>query len=150
MLSLSQRSEKVAPSPTLAITAKINAMRAEGIDIVGLAAGEPDFDTPDYIKEAAIAALREGFTKYTSVAGIAELREAIVNKFKRDNALAYDPSQIVVSCGAKHSIYNILQAICNPSDEVIFAAPYWVSYPEMVKLADATPIIVETTATYKF
>ena len=150
MLSLSQRSEKVAPSSTLAITAKINAMRAEGIDIVGLAAGEPDFDTPDYIKEAAITALREGFTKYTSAAGIAELREAIVNKFKRDNALAYDPSQIVVSCGAKHSIYNILQAICNPSDEVIFAAPYWVSYPEMVKLADATPIIVETTAAQNF
>ena len=150
MLSLSQRSEKVAPSSTLAITAKINSMQAEGIDIVKFAAGEPDFDTPEYIKDAAIESLRNGFTKYTPVAGITELREAVVEKFKRDNNLVYSPSQIIVSCGAKHSIYNILQAICNPGDEVVFAAPYWVSYPEMVKLADAKPIVVETTADQNF
>ena len=150
MLSLSQRSEKVAPSSTLAITAKINSMQAEGIDIVKFAAGEPDFDTPEYIKDAAIESLRNGFTKYTPVTGITELREAIVEKFKRDNNLVYSPSQIIVSCGAKHSIYNILQAICNPGDEVVFAAPYWVSYPEMVKLADAKPIVVETTADQNF
>ena len=150
MLSLSQRSEKVAPSSTLAITAKINSMQAEGIDIVKFAAGEPDFDTPEYIKDAAIESLRNGFTKYTPVPGITELREAIVEKFKRDNDLVFSPSQIIVSCGAKHSIYNILQAICNPGDEVVFAAPYWVSYPEIVKLADATPVIVETTADENF
>ena len=150
MLSLSQRSEKVAPSPTLAITAKINSMQAEGIDIVKFAAGEPDFDTPEYIKDATVDSLKNGFTKYTPVPGIAELREAIVEKFKRDNGLVYSPSQVIVSCGAKHSIYNILQAICNPGDEIIFAAPYWVSYPEMVKLADGTPVVVETTADENF
>ena len=150
MLSLSQRSEKVAPSSTLAITAKINSMQAEGIDIVKFAAGEPDFDTPEYIKHAAVESLRNGFTKYTPVPGITELREAIVEKFKSDNDLVFSPSQIIVSCGAKHSIYNILQAICDPGDEIVFAAPYWVSYPEMVKLADATPVIVETTADENF
>ena len=150
MLSLSQRSEKVAPSSTLAITAKINSMQAEGIDIVKFAAGEPDFDTPEYIKDAAIESLKNGFTKYTPVPGIAELREAVVAKFKRDNSLTYSPSQVIVSCGAKHSIYNILQAICNPGDEVIFAAPYWVSYPEIAKLADATPVVVDTTADQNF
>ncbi len=150
MLSLSQRSEKVAPSSTLAITAKINSMQAEGIDIVKFAAGEPDFDTPEYIKDAAIESLKNGFTKYTPVPGIAELREAIVEKFKRDNSLVYSPSQVIVSCGAKHSIYNIVQAICNPGDEVIFAAPYWVSYPEIAKLADATPVVVDTTADQNF
>ena len=150
MLSLSQRSEKVAPSSTLAITAKINSMQAEGIDIVKFAAGEPDFDTPEYIKDATIESLRNGFTKYTPVPGITELREAIVEKFKSDNDLVFSPSQIIVSCGAKHSIYNILQAICDPGDEIVFAAPYWVSYPEMVKLADASPVIVETTADENF
>ena len=150
MLSLSQRSGKVAPSSTLAITAKINSMQAEGIDIVKFAAGEPDFDTPEYIKDAAIEALKNGFTKYTPVPGIAELRAAIVEKFERDNDLVYSPSQVIVSCGAKHSIYNILQAICDPGDEIVFAAPYWVSYPEIVKLADAAPVIVETTADDNF
>jgi aspartate aminotransferase len=125
-------------------------MQAEGIDIVKFAAGEPDFDTPEYIKEATIEALKNGFTKYTPVPGIAELREAIVEKFKKDNAIEYSPSQIIVSCGAKHSIYNILQSICNPGDEIVFAAPYWVSYPEMAKLADATPVVVETTADQNF
>ncbi len=150
MLGLSHRSEKVAPSSTLAITAKINTLQAKGIDIVKFAAGEPDFDTPDYIKEAAIAALNAGFTKYTPVPGIPELREAIVNKLQEDNGLNYVPSQVVVSCGAKHSIYNVLQAVCNPGDEVIFASPYWVSYPEMVKLADAKPIVVKTFASQNF
>ena len=150
MLSLSQKSESITPSSTLAITAKITAMQAEGIDVIKFAAGEPDFDTPDYIKEAAITAINEGFTKYTSASGIPELKEAVVEKFKKDNDLIYKPSQVIVSCGAKHTIYNILQSICNPGDEVIFAAPYWVSYIEMVKLADATPIIIETTAPQNF
>ena len=150
MLSLSQKSESITPSSTLAITAKITAMQAEGIDVIKFAAGEPDFDTPDYIKEAAITAINEGFTKYTSASGIPELKEAVVEKFKRDNGLIYKPSQVIVSCGAKHTIYNILQSICNPGDEVIFAAPYWVSYIEMVKLADATPIVIETTASQNF
>ena len=125
-------------------------MLAEGIDIVKFGAGEPDFDTPDYIKDAAIAAIHEGFTKYTPAAGTLELKAAIVEKFKKDNGLTYKPSQIIVSCGAKHSIYNILQAICNPGDEVIFAAPYWVSYPEIVTLADGSPVVIETTAAQNF
>ena len=150
MLSLSQKIEAIVPSSTLAITAKINAMQAEGIDVVKFGAGEPDFDTPDYIKEAAVAALNEGFTKYTAASGITELKGAIVKKFKMDNGLSYEPSQIIVSCGAKHTIYNILCAVCNPGDEVIFAAPYWVSYIEMVKLADATPVVVETDAEQNF
>ena len=150
MLSLSQKVESIVPSSTLAITAKINAMQAEGIDVVKFGAGEPDFDTPDYIKEAAIAALNEGFTKYTAASGIPELKKAIVEKFKTDNGLSYEPSQVIVSCGAKHTIYNILCASCNPGDEVIFAAPYWVSYIEMIKLADATPVVVETNAAQNF
>ena len=150
MLSLAQKGEKVAPSATLGITAKVNAMIAEGIDVVKFGAGEPDFDTPDYIKDAAIVAIHEGFTKYTPSSGIPVLKNAIVEKFKKDNGLTYKPSQIIVSCGAKHSIYNILQALCNPGDEVIFAAPYWVSYIEMVKLADATPVVIETTAAQNF
>ena len=150
MLSLSQKIEAIVPSSTLAITAKINAMQAEGIDVVKFGAGEPDFDTPDYIKEAAVDALNEGFTKYTAASGITELKSAIVEKFKTDNGLSYEPVQIIVSCGAKHTIYNILCAICNPGDEVIFAAPYWVSYIEMIKLADATPVVVETDAAQNF
>jgi aspartate aminotransferase len=150
MLSLSQKVESIVPSSTLAITAQINAMQAEGIDVVKFGAGEPDFDTPDYIKEAAVAALDEGFTKYTAASGISELKGAIVEKFKTDNGLSYEPSQVIVSCGAKHTIYNILCAVCNPGDEVIFAAPYWVSYIEMIKLADATPVVVETDAAQNF
>jgi len=119
-------------------------MRAEGLDVVDFGVGEPDFDTPNHIKEGAIAAVNEGFTKYTPASGIAELKEAIVEKFKRDNELDYTPQQVAVSCGAKHSIYNVLQAICDPGDEVIFAAPYWVSYIEMAKLASGVPVIVET------
>ena len=150
MISLSQRSQNVTPSSTLAITAKINALIADGVDVVKFGAGEPDFDTPDYIKQAAIAALDAGFTKYTPVPGTPELREAITEKFKRDNGLRYEPSQVIVSCGAKHTIYNIFQAICDPGDEVIFAAPYWVSYPEQVKLAGAVPRVIETTPAQNF
>ena len=150
MISISDKSKQVTPSSTLALTAKINAMVADGLDVVKFGAGEPDFDTPDHIKSAAIDALNQGFTKYTPVAGITELREAIVDKFERDNGLSYEANQVIVSCGAKHTIYNILQAICNPGDEVIFAAPYWVSYIEMVKLADATPIVINTTPDQNF
>ena len=150
MIALSQRSQNVTPSSTLAITAKINAMIADGTDVVKFGAGEPDFDTPDYIKAAAIAALDAGLTKYTPVPGTPELREAVADKFKRDNGLDYAPSQVIVSCGAKHTIYNILQAICDPGDEVIFAAPYWVSYPEQVKLAGAIPRVIDTTPAQNF
>ncbi|MBF73129.1 aspartate aminotransferase [Candidatus Poribacteria bacterium] len=149
-MSISDKSKQVTPSSTLALTAKINAMVADGLDVVKFGAGEPDFDTPDHIKSAAVEALNQGFTKYTPVAGITELREAIVDKFERDNGLSYEANQVIVSCGAKHTIYNILQAICNPGDEVIFAAPYWVSYIEMVKLADATPIVINTTPDQNF
>ena len=150
MISLSERSQNVTPSSTLAITAKINALIADGVDVVKFGAGEPDFDTPDYIKAAAVAALDAGFTKYTPVPGIPELREAIVDKFKNDNGLSYTSSQVIVSCGAKHTLYNIMQAICDPDDEVIFAAPYWVSYPQQIKLAGAVPRIIETTAVQNF
>ena len=110
----------------------------------------PDFDTPDYIKAAAVEALDNGFTKYTPVPGIPELKEAIVDKFKNDNGLSYTPSQVIVSCGAKHTLYNIMQAICDPGDEVVFAAPYWVSYPQQIKLAGAIPRVIETTADQNF
>ncbi|HIE30372.1 TPA: pyridoxal phosphate-dependent aminotransferase [Candidatus Poribacteria bacterium] len=129
----------------MAISTKARQMRSEGLDVVDFGVGEPDFDTPNYIKEAAIAAVKEGFTKYTPPSGIPELKAAIVEKFRRDNNLEYTPAQIAVSCGAKHSIYNILQAVCDPGDEVIFAAPYWVSYIEMVKLAGGKPVIIETS-----
>lgn len=150
MLSLSERGKQVAASSTLAITAKINQMVADGLDVIKFGAGEPDFDTPEHIKEAGIDSIQAGFTKYTAVAGIIELRNAIVTKFGNDNNLRYKPSEVIVNCGAKHTIYNILQAICNPGDEVIFAAPYWVSYIEIVKLAGGIPIIVETTANQNF
>ena len=150
MISLSERSQNVTPSSTLAITAKINAMIADGVDVVKFGAGEPDFDTPDYIKSAAITALEDGFTKYTPVPGTPELREAIVDKYKRDNGLSYSTSEVIVSCGAKHTLYNIMQAICDPGDEVIFAAPYWVSYPQQIKLAGAVPQVIETTAEQNF
>ena len=146
MISLSERSQNVTPSSTLAITAKINGMIADGMDVVKFGAGEPDFDTPDYIKSAAISALEDGFTKYTPVPGTPELRDAIVEKYQRDNGLSYSSSEVIVSCGAKHTLYNIMQAICDPGDEVIFAAPYWVSYPQQIKLAGAVPKVIETTA----
>ena len=142
---LSTRARNVAPSPTLAITAKANALKAEGADVVAFGAGEPDFDTPEFVKAAAVDALAKGYTKYTPSAGIPALKQAIVEKMARDSGLTYTPSQVIVSCGGKHSLYNIFQAMCECGDEVIIPAPYWVSYPEQVRLADAEPVIIETT-----
>jgi len=139
---LSDRVQRIKPSPTLAVTARAAELRAAGQDIIGLGAGEPDFDTPEHIKQAAIKAIQDGFTKYTAVDGTAGLKKAIINKFARDNGLEYRPDQILVSCGGKQSFYNLAQALLNPGDEVIIPAPYWVSYPDMVLLADATPVIL--------
>ncbi len=141
-IRLAQRVSRVKPSATLAVTAKAQAMRAEGHDIIGFGAGEPDFDTPEPIKEAAVKALAEGFTKYTPVAGIPELKAAIVEKFARENGLTYTPQEIAVSCGAKHCLYNLFQACLEAGDEVLIPVPYWVSYPDMAYLADATPVFV--------
>ncbi len=142
-IQLSQRVQRIKPSPTLAVTARAKALRAAGRDIIGLGAGEPDFDTPEHIKQAAIDALHAGFTKYTPVDGTPELKEAVIAKFKRDNGLDYAADQILVSCGGKHSFYNLAQALLDAGDEVIIPAPYWVSYPDMVLLADGKPVIVE-------
>lgn len=141
-LTLSKKAMAVKPSSTLAITAKANEMKANGIDVVGFGAGEPDFNTPDNICEAAIKALKNGFTKYTPVAGTLELRKAICEKFKNMNNLNYEPDQIVVSNGGKHSLTNVFAAILNPGDEVIIPSPYWLSYPEIVRLADGIPVYV--------
>lgn len=145
MLPISKKIARLEESQTQAFAAKARKMRAEGIDVVSLTAGEPDFPTPQLIKEAAIRAINEDFTKYTSNQGIPELLHAITHKFENDNKIHYDTSEILVSCGAKHSVYNALQALCDKGDEVIIPAPYWVSYPEMVKLVDATPVIVQTS-----
>ncbi|MFH2012390.1 MAG: pyridoxal phosphate-dependent aminotransferase [Pseudomonadota bacterium] len=142
---LAERVNKIKPSPTLAVSAKADKMKADGIDIISFGAGEPDFDTPQNIKDAAINALNEGFTKYTAVGGINELKDAIIDKFQRQNNLTYNRQQIIVSCGGKHILYNIAQALFNNGDEVIIPAPYWVSFPDIVLLADATPVIVKTT-----
>jgi aspartate aminotransferase len=147
---ISQRAASLSPSLTLAIDSKAKQMKAEGQDVVGFGAGEPDFDTPQHIKDAAAKALADGFTKYTPASGIPELRQAIADKHKRENGLTYKPSQIIVSCGGKHSCYNVIMATCEPGDEVIIPAPYWLSYPEMVKLAGATPVILETTDKTEF
>jgi aspartate aminotransferase len=147
---ISQRAAALAPSLTLAIDSKAKQMKAEGQDVVGFGAGEPDFDTPQHIKDAAIKALNEGFTKYTPSSGIPELRQAIADKFKRENGLNYKPSQVIVSCGGKHSCYNVILATCQEGDEVIIPSPYWLSYPEMVKLAGATPVIIPTTDKSEF
>ncbi len=141
--SLSDRVQLIKPSPTLAVTAKAAELRAQGKDVIGLGAGEPDFDTPDHIKAAAIAAIEAGFTKYTAVDGIAELKQAVVDKFKRDNGLDYLPEQISVSNGGKQCLYNLAQAFLNPGDEVIIPAPYWVSYPAMALLAGAKPVVIQ-------
>jgi aspartate aminotransferase len=141
-IQTSERIQRVKPSPTLAVTALANQLKAEGRDVIGLAAGEPDFDTPDHIKDAAIQAIKDGFTKYTAVDGTAGLKQAIINKFKRDNGLDYQTDQILVSVGGKQVFYNLAQALLNPGDEVIIPAPYWVSYPDMVMLADAEPVII--------
>ena len=141
-IRLSDRVKRIKPSPTLAVTARAAALRAEGRDVIGLGAGEPDFDTPEHIKQAAIAAIQRGFTKYTAVDGTKELKTAIMNKFKRENQLSYQLDQILVSCGGKQSFYNLVQSLLNPGDEVIIPAPYWVSYPDMVLLADGIPVII--------
>src|SRR5437588_5695483 len=147
---ISHRAVALSPSLTLAIDSKAKQMKAEGQDVVGFGAGEPDFDTPQHIKDAAAKALADGFTKYTPAAGIPELRQAIADKHKRENDLTYKPSQIIVSCGGKHSCYNVILATCEEGDEVIIPAPYWLSYPEMVKLASATPVVIETTDKTEF
>jgi len=141
---LADRLKTLAPSPTLAMQAKAKAMRAEGIDVISFGAGEPDFDTPRRIKDAAIRALEQGQTKYTEVGGIPELRVAVCQKFKRDNGLAYAPDEVTVSCGAKHTLYNIFMALVNPGDEVLIPSPYWVSYPEQVRLLGGVPAPIET------
>jgi aspartate aminotransferase len=144
-MDISARAAQLSPSLTLSIDSKAKAMKAEGIDVCGFGAGEPDFDTPEHIKQACIAALEAGFTKYTPSAGLPELRQAIAEKLEADNQISYRPSQIVVSSGAKHSCYNAILATCQPGDEVLIPSPYWVSYPDMVRLAGAEPVIVQTT-----
>ncbi len=143
-MDLANRATILTPSLTLSIDSKAKAMKAEGIDVCSFGAGEPDIDTPEHIKNAAQAAIEAGFTKYTPSSGIPELRQAISEKFATDNKLNYKPSQVVVSCGAKHSCYNAILATCQPGDEVIIPAPYWLSYPEMVRLAGADPVFVQT------
>lgn len=139
---LSARVKKIRPSPTLAVTARAAALKAAGKDIIGLGAGEPDFDTPDHIKAAAIDAINRGFTKYTAVDGIPSLKQAVINKFARDNGFKYTPKQVLVSCGGKQSFYNLAHALLGPGDEALIPAPYWVSYSDIVLLADAEPVIM--------
>jgi len=150
IMQLSNRVNAVKPSPTLAITARAAQMKAEGKDIISLGVGEPDFDTPEHIKAAAIKAINAGFTKYTAVDGTPSLRKAVMAKFKRDNGLEYQINQILVSSGGKQSFFNLTQAMINPGDEVIIPAPYWVSYPDMVLLADGVPVIVEAGQAQNF
>lgn len=141
---ISKKALSIAPSPTLAIDTKFKQMKADGIDVVGFGAGEPDFNTPKHICDAAVKAIMDGKTRYTPAAGTLPLRKAVCDKFLKENGLSYEPSQIVVSNGAKHSLVNVFMAICNPGDEVIIPAPYWVSYPEMVKIADGVPVTLMT------
>lgn len=141
---ISNKAKSISPSPTLAIDSKFKEMKANGVDVVGFGAGEPDFNTPKHICDAAIRAISEGKTRYTPAAGTLPLRKAICEKFKKDNGLSYEPENIVVSNGAKHSLWNIFTVLCNPGDEVIIPAPFWVSYPEMVKMGDGVPVILET------
>ncbi len=145
-MKISQRAQDVAPSATLAVTSRAKELKAQGVDVVGFGAGEPDFDTPDYIKNAAIESLKDGKTKYTPAVGIIELRKAIAAKLKKENGLDYSPEQVVVNIGGKHSVYEAMQAVLDPGDEVILPTPYWVTYPEAIKLAGATAKIVETDA----
>src|SRR3982750_3404393 len=144
-MEISARAAELTPSLTLSIDSKAKAMKAEGIDVCGFGAGEPDFDTPEHIKKAAIEAIEAGFTKYTPSSGIPELRQAIAEKLANDNQLTYRASQVIVSNGAKHACYNAILATCQPGDEVIISSPYWVSYPDMVRLAGAEPVIVPTS-----
>jgi len=147
---LSARVQAVKPSPTLAVTTRAAEMRAAGRDVVGLGAGEPDFDTPEHIKEAAIQAIRDGFTKYTAVDGTPGLKAAVIEKFQRDNGLVYGPTQVLVSCGGKQSFYNLAQALLDPGDEVVIPVPYWVSYPDMVILASGVPVFAIAGAAQNF
>jgi aspartate aminotransferase len=149
-LQLSDRVQNIKPSPTLAVTNRAAELRAQGKDIIGLGAGEPDFDTPKHIKDAAIEALDKGFTKYTAVDGTPSLKKASIDKFQRDNGLSYQPNQILVSCGGKQSFFNMALALLNAGDEVVIPAPYWVSYPDMVRIAEGTPVIVETEQSNRF
>ena len=142
-MKLAKRIQKISASPTLAITALVNKMRKEGKDVISFAAGEPDFDTPKHIKKAAIDAINQGFTKYTATSGIMELKLAICEKFKKDNGLIYKPENILVSNGAKQSLYNLIQVLVNPNDEVLIQIPYWVSYEEMVKLAEGKCVFIK-------
>ncbi|QUL99069.1 MAG: pyridoxal phosphate-dependent aminotransferase [Candidatus Fermentithermobacillus carboniphilus] len=144
-MRLSSRARSISTSPTLALDAKTKKLQREGINIINFGVGEPDFDTPQHIKDAAIESIQAGFTKYTPSSGIPELREAICEKLKKDNGLEYKPSEVLVSVGAKHSIYNAVMVLCDEGDEVLLPAPYWVSYPEMVKLAGGTPVILPTS-----
>ena len=149
-LQLSDRVQNIKPSPTLAVTTRAAELRAAGKDIIGLGAGEPDFDTPKHIKDAAIDALNKGYTKYTAVDGTPSLKKAIIDKFQRDNGLSYQADQILVSCGGKQSFFNMALALLNAGDEVVIPAPYWVSYPDMVRIAEGVPVIVETEQSNRF
>jgi aspartate aminotransferase len=149
-MKFSERIMQVKPSPTLEITALANALKAKGVNVIGFGSGEPDFDTPAHIKNAAINAIETGKTKYTEVGGITELKKAIVEKFERDNNLSYSTSQVTVNCGGKHSFYNLMQVLLDPGDEVIIPAPYWVSYPPMVELADGVSVIIDTDEATNF
>ncbi len=150
IIDLSERIQRVKPSPTLTISANAAKLKREGIDVISLGTGEPDFDTPKFIQDAGIAAIRGGQTRYTAVDGTPELKEAVIAKFKRDNVLDYEPDQILVSGGGKQSFFNLCQALLNSGDEVIVPAPYWVSYPDMILLADAVPVIVEASQQQNF
>lgn len=149
-MKINRRIAAILGSSTLAITAKVKELKAKGVDVINFAAGEPDFDTPDFIKKAGIAAIEKGFTKYTPSTGTPELKEAIAKKFLADNNLQYKTSQVIVSCGAKHSIYNLIQVLVDEGDEVVYSAPYWVSYPEMVKLSAGKSVIIKTSLKTNF
>jgi len=143
-MKLSARAERLQPSATLTITAKAKALKSQGVDVIGFGAGEPDFDSPLHVKEAAVRAINEGMTKYTGVGGIDELKDAIIHRLKEDHNLEYEKSEIIASVGAKHTLYNVIQVLFDSGDEVIVPAPYWVSYPEQIRLAEATPVILDT------
>jgi aspartate aminotransferase len=149
-LDISARAKSINPSPTIGVSSKVKKMIRSGIDVVDFGVGEPDFDTPDYIKDEGIRAIKEGFTKYTPSSGTAEVKEAIAAKLKRDNGLDYSPEEIIVSCGAKHSLYNAIMALCDEGDEVVIPSPYWATYPEQVRLAGAVPVFATTTKEESF
>lgn len=149
-ITLAKRLAKIQPSATMAVNALANEMLVAGINIINLSVGEPDFTTPDFVNEAAIKAINDGLTRYTAADGIAPLKDAIINKFKKDNQLTFTDNQVIVSNGAKQALYNLTQVLLNEGDEAIILTPYWVSYPEMVKLAEATPVIIETTSAARF